>query len=457
MQSFQPRPFNAWARAQHDQERGPSLWRRTRDRIARLFGKNALNHRDSSRSDAPDEDDAISPEVVTPPDGFSFPWTRSGAPAEATATLEDALPTDEDAAGAVQKGPFSRADLPLLEPFRSVDDALPTLDGSRASARPRDPNLELVGEADTDPMLDPVLDAGDSTQEVPRPPGLFARLFGLKKAAELAEPAIGERPSDEINPAFLAAKFRTFYNEIVNQKHQGSEFASGFATAILSQDTQDESGMTPAQAAETLSLRLQQMLELQQAEATWTGGETATRYPDAQYAMAVLADETLSTMEWKGKSAWPEHSLEQRLYKSNAAGLELFRRVDRLFKDGTSTAVSRDLARVYLLTIAAGFRGKYGAFGLTRALHEYRQRLYEYIHGGDALLLYDDDRRIFPQALSRTIVGKAMSRFSGAQRWVAVLVVVLIAYTVLAHVAWNRASADLRDVTSRVEFTQRGR
>jgi hypothetical protein len=36
-----------------------------------------------------------------------------------------------------------------------------------------------------------------------------------------------------------------------------------------------------------------------------------------------------------------------------------------------------------------------------------------------------------------------------------VLVVVLIAYTVLAHVAWNRASADLRDVTSRVEFTKR--
>jgi type VI secretion system protein ImpK len=195
------------------------------------------------------------------------------------------------------------------------------------------------------------------------------------------------------------------------------------------------------------------MLELQQAEATWMGGESAARYHDAQYAMAVLADETLSTIDWKGKSAWMQFSLEQKLFKSSAADLEFFKRVDRLFKDGVPTEASRDLARVYLLTIAAGFRGKYGQFGLTRALHEYRQRLYEYIHGGDALLLYAEDRAIFPDAASHTIAGRATARVSGAQRWIAVLLVVLLGYTILAHFAWNRASSELRDVTARVEAT----
>lgn len=450
MQSFQPRPFNAWSTAQQDQRGAQSLWKRARDRIARLFRGRASDEVRATGSAG----DQTAENVGAPRDGFKFSWDRPDASeGEASATLDDALPTDDRRDDAAAKGPFSRQDLPLLEPFRSVDEALPFVAGRSVS--PSTGAFELLTEAHTEPVLEPV-HAGDATLEVPRPPGLLSRLFRLRRAAEVAEPA-AERTSAEINPVFLASKFRTFYNEIINQKHQGSEFASGFATAIVSHDSHDESHMTPEQAAEALSVRLHQMLELQQAEATWTGGETATRYPEAQYAMAVLADETLSTMQWKGGSAWPQHSLEQKLYKSNAADLEFFRRVDRLFKEGMSTAVSRDLARVYLLTIAAGFRGKYATFGLTRALHEYRQRLYEYIHGGDALLLYADDRKIFPEAASRTIVGKAMSRFSGAQRWVAVLVSVLIAYTVLAHIAWNRASADLQDVTARVESTNGAR
>ena len=180
------------------------------------------------------------------------------------------------------------------------------------------------------------------------------------------------------------------------------------------------------------------------------GGESNARYPDAQYAMAALADEVFSLTEWEGKAAWGEHSLEWQLYRTRGAEFEVFKRIDRLLKDAPNTPVSRDLARVYLLVLAAGFQGKYRPFGLMRPLAEYRQRLYEYVHRGDALMLYAADRKLFPAAAARTLQGHAVSRFTAAQRWTAILATVLVGYLVISHVAWSRVASDLSDVTSRI-------
>lgn len=271
------------------------------------------------------------------------------------------------------------------------------------------------------------------------------RLWG-SKTARVAAPAA--ETVVEGNPVFLYSKFRTFYNEIIRFKHRKTEFTAGFSTAMMS----DAAALpTDAQgAAEALSKKLMEVLELQAAEAKWMGGEIAERYPDAQFAMAALADETFTHLEWEGQSAWQDHLLEQKLFRSRAAAHDLFKRLDRLLKDAPNTPISRDLARVYLMVLAAGFQGKYRPFGLMRPLAEYRQRLYEYIYRDDALLLYSPDRTLIPEIAKRTVVGQAVSRVSGAQRWAAILAFVMVSYAVIAHVTWNRVSADLKDVTGRI-------
>lgn len=438
--SYHPRPFTAWPTARDGEPE--SLWTRTRARLARIFRRGETegdtNHHgeNGARENGAGMNGAM--ESVSPPDDFEFPWSR---PDESRAATEPpSLPAPHDSSWLDEA--------PNPEPFGTVDEALPVTDATPAGASlgSRGP-FQSGAEADTDPLIEaaPPVD----TQEV-RPAGFFARLFKRETTEETTAPVVLEA-TDEVDPNFLVSKFRAFYNEVLSHKHQGTAMTAGFATAILTHE--EPVGESPEQAAQALSARLQQMLELQQAQATWMRGETAARFQDAQYAMAVLADETLASADWKGSSAWAQYSLEQKLFKSHAADLEFFRRVDRLFKEGPPTTISRDLARVYLLVIASGFRGKYGTFGLTRALHEYRQRLFEYIHGGDALLLYADDRTIFPDAVAHTIVGKATRRVSSAQRWVGVLILVLVGYTVLAHLAWNRASAELQDVTARVEAT----
>lgn len=289
------------------------------------------------------------------------------------------------------------------------------------------------------------------TPTAPMPPrarvaGWRDRLFFWR-----SKPAVAAQAAETIvesSPTFLYSKFRAFYNEIIRFRHQHTEFGAGFATAILSEAVTMQEN--PDIAAESLSRKLIELLELQAAEAKWMGGEMALRYPEAQFAMAALADELFTHFDWDGRTAWPSYLIEPRLFRTHGSQYELFRRIDKLLKDAPNTPVSRDLARVYLLVIAAGFQGKYRPFGLTRALAEYRQRLYEYIYRDDALMLYAPERTLMPDVAARTLAGHAVSRLSGAQRWAAILVFLMVGYTVVAHLAWSRVSSDLADVTSRI-------
>jgi type IV/VI secretion system ImpK/VasF family protein len=295
-------------------------------------------------------------------------------------------------------------------------------------------------------------------------PGFFARLFG-RKQGETTQPvplvdkpgaAVAEKAKADLDdkPPFVLAKFRMFYNEIIRDKHQKSDVISGFATAIVSAAAADEAD--PEFAAQLLSKRLSEMLELQAAESNWTGGDAAKYYHDAQYAMVALADETFSTIDWPGRPSWHKYMLEPKMFGSRGADLEFFKRVDKLLRDPDPAQGARDLARVYLLVIASGFRGKFRVPNLRRPLAEYRRRLYEFSHQADPLELYGRDRRLLPETVEHTLAGRAVGRFTPAQKWIAAVVFLILAYGVVSQVAWTRLSADLKDVMSRIETTAPG-
>jgi type IV/VI secretion system ImpK/VasF family protein len=296
-------------------------------------------------------------------------------------------------------------------------------------------------------------------------PGFFGRLFGKKAASDTqSETASGETvaaaPLGSATPApvddklpFVLAKFRTFYNEIIRDKHQKSDVISGFATAIVSAPASDMAD--PDFAAALLSKRLSEMLELQEAESNWTGGDAAKYFPEAKYAMVCLADETFATFDWPGRPAWHKYMLEPKLYGSRAAELEFFKRIDKLLKDNPDPEKgARDLARLYLMVIASGFKGKFRVPNVSRPLAEYRRRLYEFSHRADPLELYGRERRIFPQASDNVLESRAIGRFTPAQKWAAALLILVALYIGTSHVAWRKLSADLRDVLTRIELIQ---
>jgi type IV/VI secretion system ImpK/VasF family protein len=314
----------------------------------------------------------------------------------------------------------------------------------------------------------PVFDEGEKTDEfavVPAaeaaaaaaattaaPAGFWGRLFGRKAedtGEETPDAAQAAAAADAKLP-FVLAKFRAFYNEIIREKHQKSDVISGFATAIVSAAPSEMAD--PEFAAQLLSKRLSEMLELQAAESNWTGGDAAKYYPEAQYAMVALADETFATMDWPGRPSWHKYMLEPRMYGTRGADIEFFKRIDKLLKDNPNPEKgARDLARVYLLVIASGFRGKFRIPKVRRPLAEYRRRLYEFSHRADPLDLYGRDRRIFPEAVEHTLASRAVGRFTSRQRWIAAVLVLLVLYLGISHYAWSRMTIELKDVMSRIE------
>ena len=382
-------------------------------------------------------------------DALDVPPISDRATADVDVVVDDVPPIGERTTDEVDL-----ADLPALPPLDPVAEAEALAEAT--TAFDGESTLEIEEKTDEFEVVPPPPPAGDEekvdTLEVDRKSfwtkSFIGKLFGRGDTEVEKVGAKETEAAEEKQAVFLLHKFRAFYNEIIRFQHQKSEFTAGFATAIVTEYAAD---LSPDAAAEGLSKRLSELLELQAAEAKWMGGEAAERYPGAQYAMAALADEIFEYMEWEGQPSWPKVSLERKIYQTNAADVELFRRIDKLLKESPDSVVARDLARVYLLVLAAGFQGKWRPFGLMRPVAEYRRRLYEYIHNDDALMLYAAERKIFPDAASRTLEGAAVSRFSAAQRWAAILLFLVISYTVIAHIAWNRVSADLKDVTARIK------
>jgi type IV/VI secretion system ImpK/VasF family protein len=406
--------------------------------------------------------------LIEPPEAaeeLAARWGPPATPAVEQAEVEtpagdefgETVPTPMPAVPHPLAAKASASELESTQPFPAFRDARDDFDDEpQDTGRP------------TEKVEIPAMDEGEKTDEfevVPPPTegataetrqvaGFFGRLFG-KKAEPT--PVSGEGaatpppPADDKIP-FVLAKFRTFYNEVIRDKHQKSDVASGFATAVMGStgvsDTND-----PEFAAQLLSKRLSEMLELQAAESNWTGGDAAKYYPEAQYAMVALADETFATTDWPGRSAWHKHMLEPRMYGTRGADLEFFKRIDKLLKEAPNEKGARDLARLYLMVIASGFRGKYRVPNLRRPLAEYRRRLYEFSHQADALDLYSKERRMLPEAMEHTMESRAVGRFTSAQKWIATVLILVILYLGMSHYAWNRLSRDLTEIMSRIDTT----
>jgi type IV/VI secretion system ImpK/VasF family protein len=452
------RPFRGWGSA-NGTESGASARDRVVGWIRGLFSRG---------QDKPDADALWDTPVVATRSTQAPPAINEGDLSEVWAKRQSALDgvdwkavdAEAKASAPPESDDFASAEedldktvptpLPAVPPpFRDARDDFAEEDAKLIARSSQQVNLPDDGEKTDEFEVVPMPAAPDATAETRMVPGFFGRVFG-KKAEEgsvSAELAAAAAAGDKV--PFVLAKFRSFYNEVIRDKHQKSDVIAGFATAVMGAGGASESD--PDFAAQLLSKRLSEMLELQSAESNWTGGDAAKYYPEAQYAMVALADETFSTIDWPGRSAWHKYMLEPRMYGTRGAELEFFKRIDRLLKEAPDEKGARDLARLYLMVIASGYRGKFRVPNVRRPLAEYRRRLYEYSHQSDPLELYARERRVFPQAVAHTLVSRSVGRFTPAQKWIAVVLVLSVLYLGVSHYAWRTISADLRDVMSRIE------
>ncbi|WP_109117880.1 DotU family type IV/VI secretion system protein [Azospirillum sp. TSO22-1] len=209
-------------------------------------------------------------------------------------------------------------------------------------------------------------------------------------------------------------------------------------------------GLTPADLAGLVHQRLRTLLEAQAVKARhWGGAYGETLYREAQYVMAALADETmLLRINWDGKQAWQDRLLETALFGTRVAGERVFERLDALLED--STRASSDLATIYLVALALGFRGRYWRPEDEGDLRSYRAALARIIARHDPELARDG-AQLFAQAYAHTIDQGRAVRLPYLRPWGLALLAVISLFLVGSHLIWVAGTDEVVHAVERID------
>ena len=187
--------------------------------------------------------------------------------------------------------------------------------------------------------------------------------------------------------------------------------------------------------------RLHDLFGRLEYEAGQRVGLQASRiFDEVRYALVALADEMLLSAEWPGRRQWMREPFELRLFGSQKAGQEIFERIERRLSGETSD--DRELALVYLMTLALGFRGPYRDAAGEKKIARMKDQLYTYFfhHTPDAEL---GQRRLMPEAY-RNVLSEAVARKLPYLRpWTLAGLLLLLLFLGVSHAIWIHHTAAL--------------
>lgn len=260
----------------------------------------------------------------------------------------------------------------------------------------------------------------------------------------------------------LLRQFREFYVEIARLRlmvelegaGNGQNAAALPVSALLPSD--DGAGGSLAVAVETtdatasriwheMSLYLDRKMYEVKAAASSLSHDILQ---ELLYIMAAYADETfVCLVEWSGKEYWRDQLMELRLFRSQIAGQNIFRRIDRLL--ARQEYGTEELTAIYLMILALGFRGQY--LHDPASIESYRRKLF------DRLQLTNPDlrwtgHRMFPEAYRYTVTEGAPVRLPESSKWWGIVAAIVGAWLILSTIAWLIIVAPTR---SKIAATQR--
>jgi type VI secretion system protein ImpK len=270
--------------------------------------------------------------------------------------------------------------------------------------------------------------------------------------------------------SFLLTQFREFYQEVVRWKRlaardgqllQVSAAAAPGALAMTGGPGAAQGALmlvggggalgavAPSVAPATIWQALLGLLNRQEAEVRRTGGEYASAiYRRAQYVMAALADEIFLYLDWPGREAWRANLLEFKLFQSYRAGEEIFRRIEALLR--TRDPADSELAKIYLMAIALGFRGELrGPEGQAR-VDVYRRELYTFLTNRDPGTPREP-QSLFPEAYQNNVEASgAGRRLSAARRWLLAGLLLALVWILASHRVWLGLVGDLSPLVDEI-------
>ena len=244
--------------------------------------------------------------------------------------------------------------------------------------------------------------------------------------------------------SFLLQSFTEFYR-----------LAAGIKTKIIALESlpPDESVGPGFERLDpkTITDRLLLVLDRQQTQlASSQKSAGAKLYQEARYCMVALADEVFLDLEWSGKVEWSCSLLEEKVFHSQSSGDQFFRKLDQLLLEPGPGQV--DLAKVYLMALALGFKGKYITGDPDGQLAAYRVRLYNIIFKRDPEL-FEKQAKAFPQNYANVLGQGDAKWLPTTKRWQLILAAILFGGVLITHIAWSLLTGPLNKVINEILAT----
>ena len=206
----------------------------------------------------------------------------------------------------------------------------------------------------------------------------------------------------------------------------------------------DSSLLVPGAQAVALriSARLETVLSRQwdQARRTMSDRELAA-LREVQFLMCALADDLfLHEIEWRGRDAWSERLLEQRVFGTRVAGEQIFEQIAALAQ--RRDQAEADLASVYLAAIGLGFRGRFRGAEHAPQLEALSRMLFDLLAGraADPTL---GGRNLVPGAIANVISGERRARASRITIGTGALLGIVGTFALVSSVLWFVMTNDL--------------
>lgn len=206
--------------------------------------------------------------------------------------------------------------------------------------------------------------------------------------------------------------------------------------------------------ANALSHELCQLIDLHSLEAGRVGGRAGVdTHLQARYLKAALADEVMLHTDWAGRAHWHHVLVEATLFQTAHAGEQVFADIDALLK--ADDPARRPLARLYLLLLAFGFRGRFRGAASLAPIADYRRALFQFAwqrvagqKGRDAVLS--------EQPYASTLVASAGERLAKPSRRSALLALALLSLLGVSELLWLWQSWPVRQALNAPAQAQAG-
>jgi type VI secretion system protein ImpK len=176
-------------------------------------------------------------------------------------------------------------------------------------------------------------------------------------------------------------------------------------------------------------------------------GTPTDNYFEAQYVMAVFADEVFIHLDWEGKRPWRSNLLESALFQSHVAGELFFEKLERVLRD--REVGDRTLGAVYLTALSLGFRGKYHGVNDHGRLRQYRHELFAFVFRQEPDLM-DESKVAFPDAYVQNLRKEKKRKLTNPRVWLGVLALVVLGYLAASHLIWLSLTSRLEQVNKQI-------